>query len=140
MAFWNKDKKMEKGRSTDSVSKSEVSAASAEPKSQVKRSASPDIKDTRDAFKVLVRPLVSEKMARKTESRQYGFIVMKTATKQEIRKAVESVYGVHVVSVNTSVVPGKSVRFSGIQGRRSAWKKAYVTVKSGEKIELFEQV
>ncbi len=90
-------------------------------------------KDT-TAYRVLVRPLVSEKTSRLEKGRQYAFAVTRSANKVEIKKAVEKHYRVHVTGVNVINVSGKIVRAGRVEGRRSDWRKAYVTVAEGESI------
>lgn len=94
---------------------------------------------------VLVKPLVSEKAnAQQEKLRRYAFRVNRKANKLEIKKAVEEFYGVTVVDVNTSVVPGKNkTRFTKagyIQGQKPAFKKALVTVAEGESIDLYSNI
>jgi large subunit ribosomal protein L23 len=94
---------------------------------------------------VLVRPLVTEKMtAKNAELNQFGFIVAKRANKIQIKEAVESLYSVHVLDVNTMVYAGKR-KFRGtrrgyVQGRTNAFKKAIITLKEGEKIDFYSNV
>ena len=80
---------------------------------------------------VLVRPVLSEKINKQTEKmNRYAFIVGRKANKIEIKKAVESFYGVQVIDVNTAVMPGKSksrnTKAGVVTGRKPAKKKAYV--------------
>jgi len=94
---------------------------------------------------VLIKPILTEKANSQQEKlRRYAFKVARKANKLEIKKAVESFYGVSVTAVNTSVVPGKhKSRFtkSGvIEGRKPAYKKAYVTVAEGESIDLYASI
>lgn len=91
---------------------------------------------------VLVRPVITEKVNGQIEkSGRYTFVVDKKANKLEIKKAVEEFYGVKVEGVNTAVAPGKlKSRFtkSGfIQGQKSSYKKATVTLAEGDSIDLF---
>jgi len=72
------------------------------------------------------------------EEGKYTFRVPLTATKIQIRQAVEEVFKVKVQAVNTIRYEGKLKRLGRTQGRRSDWKKAIVTLKPGESIELFE--
>ena len=93
-----------------------------------------------EAHDVIVSPRITEKaMARSLES-QYTFAVRPDATKTQIRQAVESIFKVNVVKVNTVNVRGKSRAFARgrvrTTGRRSDFKKAVVTLRSGQKIEL----
>jgi len=94
---------------------------------------------------VLIKPILTEKAnAQQEKLRRYAFRVSKKANKLEIRKAVESFYGVTVTNVNTTVVPGKNKsRFTKagvISGRKPSYKKAFVTVAEGENIDLYAQI
>ncbi|MEZ5015698.1 MAG: 50S ribosomal protein L23 [Flavipsychrobacter sp.] len=91
---------------------------------------------------VLVKPVITEKVNLQMEEEgRYTFVVDKKANKLEIKKAVEEFYGVQVTNVNTIVVPGKSkTRFTKagfIDGVKSSYKKAIVTLAEGETIDLF---
>jgi large subunit ribosomal protein L23 len=94
---------------------------------------------------VLIRPLITEKLTRlQDEHQQYAFKVKKTATKPEIRKAIEEKYPeVKVKRVNTIVVPskpkGRYTKGGFISGRSSVWKKAIITLKEGE-IDFFSEI
>ena len=91
------------------------------------------IKDT------LMRPLVTEKSTTVLgNERTYAFEVAVNATKQDVKRAVESFYGVGVEVVRTMVVRGKSKRAGRHFGRRKNWKKAYVTLVEGDSINVFE--
>jgi large subunit ribosomal protein L23 len=88
-------------------------------------------------FTVLVAPHVSEKSALNAENNnQYVFKVAIDAKKPEIKKAVESVFDVKVLKVQTSIAKGKIKRFGQKTGRRKDWKKAYVTLAEGSTIEM----
>ena len=94
---------------------------------------------------VLIKPILTEKAnAQQEKLRRYAFKVARKANKLEIKKAIESFYNVSVVGVNTSVVPGKNKsRFTKagvINGRKPAYKKAYVTVAEGESIDLYSNI
>ncbi|PID31130.1 MAG: 50S ribosomal protein L23 [Candidatus Cloacimonadota bacterium] len=89
---------------------------------------------------ILQRPVLSEKSTDlQTKQNQYTFIVARDANKIEIRKAVESKFGVNVESVNSMNYLGKLKRVGRFIGRKNAYKKAVVTVKEGEKIEFFDE-
>ena len=95
------------------------------------------IKATERLINLLVAPHVSEKAARASEKHnQYVFRVRRDATKPEIRKAVELMFAVDVEAVQVLNVAGKSKRFGAMQGRRSDWKKAYVSLKTGQTIDF----
>ncbi len=88
---------------------------------------------------VLRRPLITEKStARQGESNQYFFEVDKKATKNDVRNAVETVFKVSVTAVRTLNLPGKRKRVGKNVGMTSSWKKAIVTLKEGERIEIME--
>jgi large subunit ribosomal protein L23 len=92
-------------------------------------------------YQVIRRPLITEKStaARETQ-RAVCFEVHRDATKPEIKKAVETLFGVKVQTVRVLNVHGKVKRQGRYSGRRPDWKKAYVVLKKDEKmIEFFEQ-
>jgi large subunit ribosomal protein L23 len=86
-------------------------------------------------------PSITEKntLMREAENK-YVFEVLKTATKPEIKTAVEKLFNVSVESVNTMVVKGKLKRMGKFSGYKSDWKKAIVKVQAGQKIEKFGEV
>ena len=93
----------------------------------------------------MIRPIVTEKMIAHAEKlNRYGFMFDKKADKLQIKRAVEEIYGVKVVSVNTMVYAGKlKSRFtkSGvITGRTNAYKKAVVTLNKGENIDFYSNI
>ena len=94
---------------------------------------------------IIVKPIVTEKMTQLGEKlNRYGFRVEKGANKIEIKQAVEALYNVTVLEVNTMIVaPKKKSRFtkSGvINGTTSAYKKAIVTLKEGEVIDFYSNI
>lgn len=91
-----------------------------------------------EARDILIRPIVTEKSTALMEQGKYTFCVPLAATKIQIRQAVEQIFKVKVQAVNTMRYEGKLKRMGRTQGRRSDWKKAVVTLKPGEAIELFE--
>lgn len=91
-----------------------------------------------EARDILIRPIVTEKSTALMEQGKYTFRVPLAATKVQIRQAVEQIFRVKVQAVNTMRYEGKVKRLGRTQGRRSDWKKAVVTLKPGETIELFE--
>ena len=86
-------------------------------------------------FQVLLAPQVSEKASIAIEHNQYVFRVRKDATKPEIKTSVEQLFDVKVKGVQTLNMKGKTKRFGRSMGRRSDWKKAYVTLKEGFEIK-----
>ena len=94
----------------------------------------------RDAMSVLIRPVVSEKTYALMEKRTYVFVVAPRATKIDVRNAVEQAFNVKVTNVNTLNRKGKSTRNrrTGVTGQRPGTKRAIVTLKQGDSINLFE--
>lgn len=92
------------------------------------------------AHDILRKPLISEKSMSLTEGNKYTFIVDPQANKTEIKRAVEEIFKVKVLKVNTIRVKGKRVRRRNIVGRTPEIKKAVVTLQPGDKIEIFEGV
>ncbi len=91
-------------------------------------------------YEVLRRPLITEKNTLLQAQGRYAFEVASKANKQQIKQAVEAAFKVGVTAVNTMTVPGKQRRVGRRQVLTSPWKKAIVTLKPGDKIELFEGV
>ncbi|MGB4593780.1 MAG: 50S ribosomal protein L23 [Coriobacteriia bacterium] len=91
-----------------------------------------------DARSVIIRPIVSEKSYALMEQNRYTFEVDKRATKPHIAQAIEEIFGVTVTDVNTINVPGKPRRQRYAQGLTRTWKKAIVTLKQGDTIDLFQ--
>ncbi len=90
---------------------------------------------------IIVRPLLTEKgAALKDRGNKYLFQVDRRANKIEIKEAIEEIFEVHVTSVRTVHIPGKRKRMGRFEGTRPDWKKAIVTIREGETIELFEGV
>ncbi len=92
------------------------------------------MKDPRD---IIIRPIITEHSYDMIEENVYTFEVAKSANKIEIRQAVETIFGVTVIKVNTLNVKPKKKRVRYVQGETRAWKKAMVTIAEGETIELF---
>ena len=93
-----------------------------------------------DAHDVLRRPVITEKSTMLGEAGQYAFEVARTANKIEVRRAVEQVFKVDVRAVNMIHVRGKMRRMGKTRGLTASWKKAVVTLKTGQKIEFFQGV
>ena len=94
-----------------------------------------------DLHSIIKRPLVTEKgtVVRELHN-QYVFEVAPVASKTQIRAAIEQLFKVHVENVRTINIRGKYKRVGQLYGQRSNWKKVYVTLREGEKLELFEGV
>ena len=99
------------------------------------------MKTSRD---IIIRPIITEKSMTFASENKYTFEVQKEANKKEIGKAIEDIFKVKVTKVNTLNIPGKFRRYGRYSGLTRTWKKAVVTLKAGDKIEvggvsLFEQ-
>ncbi len=97
----------------------------------------------KELHEILKEPLITESSSKamvnpRTGIRRYVFKVGLSATKQEIKNAVESRFGVKVDSVNTLINRGKMKRVRTAIGKKSNWKKAYITLKEGNKIAEIE--
>ncbi|MBN1897652.1 MAG: 50S ribosomal protein L23 [Spirochaetes bacterium] len=91
----------------------------------------------KELYKIIVRPLFSEKTTGLRDSKNiYCFQVDKQATKQDVKEALKKIYNVNIVKCNIVNVPGKKKRRRFVEGRTSSWKKAYVKLKQGEKIDI----
>jgi len=92
---------------------------------------------SKEAMYTIIRaPLITEKMTLLSEQNQFGFKVSLDATKPEIAAAIEGLFNVKVLKVNTLVVKGKTKRFRGRRGVRSDIKKAIVTLAPGQSIDF----
>ncbi len=87
---------------------------------------------------VIIRPVLSEKSTDLAEMRKYVFRVSTRANKNLVKRAVKELFNVEPVSVNISNVRGRRKRVRYSYGLTASWKKAIVTLKEGDKIELFE--
>lgn len=88
------------------------------------------------AYDTILRPLITEKATMASEHNQVMFVVALTATKPEIKAAVEMLFDVKVKAVNTLISKGKAKMFRGRAGRRSDMKKAVVTLAEGQTIDI----
>lgn len=88
---------------------------------------------------IIISPLITEKSGHQLElNNSYTFKVSMKANKVEIKKAIERIFSVRVISVNTITMMGKPKKLGKYEGKRSDWKKAIVTLKPGDKIAEFE--
>jgi len=86
--------------------------------------------------KVILAPCVSEKSTRVRMDRQYVFKVNSKSRKDEIARAIKALFNVDVEAVRVCNVQGKKRNFKNMQGKKKDWKKAYITVKEGQAINL----
>jgi len=91
-------------------------------------------------YEVVRRPLITEKATLMKEQNRYAFEVAKEANKRQIQEAVEEAFKVNVLKVRVMNVPGKMRRIGRRYVMTPSWKKAVVTLESGQKIEFFEGV
>lgn len=95
----------------------------------------------KEAHQIIKRPLITEKStAQKEEANQIAFIVDPKANKIEIQQAVEKLFKVKVIKVNTINMLGKKKRWGRFMGQKPDWKKAIVTLRAGDHIGFFEGV
>ena len=87
-------------------------------------------------YDVILSPVITEKATRILENNQVVFKVSKRATKPQIKNAIEALYNVEVISVNTINIKGKSKVFKGIKGKRTDIRKAVIRLKEGQSIDL----
>lgn len=93
---------------------------------------------------IIIKPLVTEKSDKLGKLNRYTFKVDRDANRLEIKKAIETIYNVKVADVNTAVIPGKAkMRYTKkgfTKGIKSAYKKAYITLKEGETLDIYATV
>jgi len=92
------------------------------------------------AYDVILAPVITEKASAASEANQVVFKVRRDATKPEIKAAIEKLFGVRVLSVNTLTRKGKTKHFKGIKGRQQDVKKAIVKLAEGDKIDVTTRI
>ncbi len=92
--------------------------------------------DLNKSYKIIIKPIVTEKATKLSEFNKVVFAVTKKSNKIEIKKAIEKLFSVKVKSVNIINLNGKVKRFKGVLGRRNDTKKAIVTLESGNTIDI----
>ena len=90
----------------------------------------------KDYTDIIIAPVITEKAAIQAEANIYTFKVAKDANKIEIKKAIEEAFGVKVVKVNTANTKAKDKRVGRYTGKTQTYKKAFITLADGEKIEI----
>ena len=96
--------------------------------------------DTGFAYKILLKPLITEKATNLVSLNKYAFKVANNANKIEVKKAIKALYGFEPVGVNIITERGKRITYGRIRGKKSNWKKAVITLKAGDKLEIYEGV
>ncbi len=137
MGLFKRKKKEEKKE--DQVKKPEKVKIDKKDEKEIK-SVKKDKKLKNESYKYLIKPIDTEKSKEIGVNNQYVFEVHPKSNKIEIKKAIEAAYGVKPVKVNIINVRGKRVRYGRQFGRTKHWKKAIVTLKQGERIEVYEGV
>jgi large subunit ribosomal protein L23 len=137
--FLKKKKQVEKAKNGKKIEKKatkkveKVSVAKPEIKTEPVKAR---VKSSKFSYEAIKQPHISEKASYLAEKDQYIFEVSPNYSKNEIKKAVEGIYGVDVLSVNTIKIPAKKRRLGRTEGFRKAYKKAVVKIKEGQKIEI----
>ncbi len=93
-----------------------------------------------DIYKIIKRPIITEKTTNLKKQNKYVFEVDINATKSQIKQAVEKLFNVDVVDVRTMIMKGKLRRYGRYEGYKPDWKKALVTLKSGQIIKQIEEL
>ena len=93
-----------------------------------------------DAYKIIMKPMVTEKVSGLGALNKYVFAVAKDTNKIEVAKAVKEIYGIKPLGVNIIKMEGKKARYGRISGRRKDWKKAIITLPAGQTIKIYEGV
>lgn len=133
---WTKKKQKETlEKKADLAHEEKVSEKKSESKTEKKVAKKSEI-----GFKVLVRPLITEKAANAQSQNKYSFIVARSASKLQIKQAITEVYGVKPIAVNVQNISGKRVRFGRSMGQRQDYKKAIITLPAGKSIVIHEGV
>ncbi len=91
------------------------------------------------ASKILIEPWITEATTLAVDMNKYVFKVLRKATKKQVEQAIEKIYKVTVISVNTINVPGKVKIRGNKKGKRASYKKAIVTLKKGDSINLYAE-
>ena len=125
MALFNNDNTTKEKEATKDLYVAENSAAKAK---------------TGMAYRILVKPLISEKAAALGGENKYVFFVATDANKISVKKAIEEVYNVKPIAVNIINMEGKVVRRGRVTGQRKDYKKAIITLKKGDSITVYEGV
>ncbi len=95
---------------------------------------------------IIIKPLITEKMTTISEkfNNRYGFVVKKNATKMQVKQAVEELYDIEIIDINTMIYAGKrkmrGTKRGYIEGKTKAFKKAIVTLKEGQIIDFYNNL
>lgn len=137
--FLKRKKEVEKSRESKPKKAEKVSAAEKPEKEKKSVSSAKPRKDKKIgsfSYSVIKEPHISEKSTMLSGNNQYVFKVYPSTNKAEIKKAVEGIYGVDVLSVNVIKIPEKKRRLGRVEGWKKGYRKAIVKIKEGQKIEI----
>ena len=136
----NQDKDKKKVDKKSNVVKAEKKTASTKKSEDKKETGKKQEKSkiSLNAYKVLIRPLITEKINRLKEENKYVFEVAYKANKIEIAKAINEIYKVKPTSVNIIRVIGKRVRRGRVTGKRKDWKKAIISLPKGKGLDIYK--
>ena len=138
--FLKKKEDAEKAKKTEKkpekISAAKPQAKKAEKKEAAVKTTNAQIKNSKFSYEAVKKPHISEKASYLSEVDQYIFEVSPNYNKHEIKKTIEGLYGVNVLSVNIIRIPAKKRRLGRTEGFRKAYKKAIVKIKNGQKIEI----
>ena len=104
------------------------------------KEAGEKVKQYGNAYRVLKKPLVTEKATELGKHNQYVFEVANKTNKIEIARAISEIYGIKPVAVNIVKMKGKTTNYGRVRGKRKDWKKAIITLPAGKSIKLYEGV
>ena len=129
------EKKVEKALVKPEMKKSVTSDVKLTPKAEMKsKKSAKSVKDF--SYNIVKEPHISEKATYLGEKNKYVFKIYDNANKPEIKKSIEGIYGVDVLSVNIIKIPAKKRRLGRTEGFKKGYRKAIVTIKEGQKIEI----
>jgi len=129
--------KVAKEAKKPAVKKAEVASVAKETKPVKAAPKSQPKTEGKFSYSIVKDPHISEKGTQLSEKNKYVFKVYESSNKPQIKKSVEGIYGVNVLSVNIIHIPHKKRRLGKTEGFKKAYKKAIVTIKEGQKIEVF---
>jgi len=143
MAIFDKkieDKKKDDKKAASPKGMKDLYAQGAESKAKATDKAASKERKYGNAYKILIKPLVTEKASVAGAENKYVFEVSVKANKVEVAKAIKEVYGIQPTKVNIITVLGKKSRYGKATGKRKDWKKAVITLPAGQSIKVYEGV
>lgn len=137
-----KEKQAKKNESATEPTIAQLAEREQLPKGESKKAPAKAVKrdDTKNAYRVLIKPMITEKGTFLASQNKYLFEVARSANKIEVKKAIKAVYGVNPVNVRIVNLPAKKLQYRRIKGETQPRKKAIVTLTKGQSIEIYEGV